>query len=148
MSALPAFFTDRIKVDSRGCWLWQGGLTYQGYGRVYVNNRDLRAHRFAYELLIGEVPEGLVLDHLCRVRNCVNPAHLEPVTDRVNALRGIGPAASLAAATHCQRGHELSGNNLLLEPRPNRSIGVQRRCRTCRRNAERNAYLKRKRNAA
>lgn len=148
MSALPDSFASRFQVDeSTGCWLWQGARTEEGYGRYrHAGEPQRRAHRFAYEVLVGPIPAGLVLDHLCRVRNCVNPAHLEPVTDRENVLRGIGPAARLAAATECKRGHALSGDNLILERRPSRSVGFQRRCRACR-TEERRAYKQRRRAA-
>src|SRR6266496_2265386 len=84
------------KVDrsggSRACWLWTGKTGRDGYGRIGLGGRGalvrVRAHRFAYELLIGPIPDGLQIDHLCRVRHCVNPAHLEPVTQRENILRG------------------------------------------------------------
>ena len=70
------------------CWLWTASTNF-GYGQFYAHKRNYRPHRYAYELLVGEVPDGLVLDHLCRVRHCVNPAHLEPVTHRTNINRGV-----------------------------------------------------------
>lgn len=134
MSALPASFVSRFRVDeSTGCWLWQGARTEDGYGRYrHEGAPQRRAHRFAYETAVGPIPAGLVLDHLCRTPSCVNPDHLEPVTTRENTLRGVSAAAQLAAASECKRGHPLVGDNLILERRPNRSIGFQRRCRTCR----------------
>ena len=80
-------------VDTDGCWRWLGARTWDGYGRVWHDRRSARAHRVTYALLVGPVPAGHVLDHLCRVRDCVNPTHLEPVTVRVNTLRGDGPTA-------------------------------------------------------
>lgn len=78
------------------CWLWTGG-TNEGYGVLWLNGKNVKAHRFAYELLVGPIPDGLVLDHVvargCQWRHCVNPAHLEPVTERVNILRGSSPLA-------------------------------------------------------
>lgn len=98
----------------------------QGYG-IYGGNGGKRAHRLTYEALVGEIPEGLELDHLCRIRRCVNPAHLEPVTHRVNILRGDTFAARKKAQTHCVNGHELAGHNAYHTPtRPN-----TRQCRTC-----------------
>lgn len=73
---------------SDGCWLWTGVLSYDGYGRFRADNRSTGAHRFAYEYYVGPIPDGLQIDHLCRVHNCVNPAHLEPVTPAENQRRG------------------------------------------------------------
>ena len=101
-----------LKVDcftESGCWEWRAGRGTGGYGKFNTGgNRGphVSAHRFAYEQLVGPVPKGLVLDHLCRNRICVNPAHLEPVTDRENVLRGVGITAVNAAKTHCPYGHE------------------------------------------
>jgi hypothetical protein len=92
------------KVDVRGpeeCWPWQKGMT-KGYGVVY---QDDRAHRVAYRLAVGPIPEGLVLDHLCRNPPCCNPAHLEPVTLAENTLRGMAPSAINRRKTHCPEGH-------------------------------------------
>ena len=88
------------------------------------------AHRVAYEALIGPIPKGLCLDHLCRVRYCVNPAHLEPVTVRENVLRGISPPAVNARKRLCKNGHALSGRNLYLKTRYG---WPGRECRTCKR---------------
>lgn len=111
------------------CWLWTAGVS-DGYGNIRAAGRLIKAHRFAYELLVGRVPQGLTLDHLCRVRRCVRPAHLEAVTNRVNVLRGVGAPAIHARATHCIRGHELVGTNLCA------SNEGRRRCRTCVRAAQ------------
>lgn len=94
------------------CWLWTAHKIEKGYGIFHFERRDMPAHRFSYEYHIGKIPEGLTIDHLCRVRNCVNPAHMEPVTNRVNGLRGFSVSALNARKTHCPRGHELAGNNL------------------------------------
>lgn len=75
--------------SSTGCWLWTGRLAGAGYGTLSARSRKLYAHRFAYTLLVGEIPPGAVLDHLCRVKTCVNPAHLEPVTERENTRRAF-----------------------------------------------------------
>lgn len=81
---------EKIKVDDNECWLWQGAITGQGYAYVNRGRRlgAVRAHRALYEIEVGPVPEGLDLDHLCRVRHCVNPQHLEPVTRQKNVDRG------------------------------------------------------------
>lgn len=116
------------------CWLWTGYINDTGYGVVWVSpGLAMRnAHRVAYMLLVGPIPDGLVLDHLCRVRHCVNPAHLEPVVPRENKLRGISPAAINAAKTHCINGHEFTPENTYVwAPR------AMRQCRACK--AERRA---------
>jgi hypothetical protein len=78
------------KVDANGvCWEWLAGKLPTGYGSFRVNGKSLYAHRFAWETLMGPIPAGLVLDHLCRNPSCVNPDHLEPVTDKVNINRGV-----------------------------------------------------------
>ena len=124
----------KISVDAAGCWIWTAGIDIHGYGKTTVTGRPrgratVGAHRAIYEFLRGPVPDGLQLDHLCRVRNCVNPDHLEPVTGRVNILRGTSSAARFATVTHCKYGHPYSGANL-------RIITIngkfkQRACRAC-----------------
>ena len=109
------------------CWLWTATKSSEGYGLYYVTDkRRVPAHRLAYVDRLGLVPDGLELDHLCRIRNCVRPDHLEAVTTRVNILRGEGLAARLARPTHCVNGHPLSGDNLYPRPRAQGRV-----CRTC-----------------
>ncbi len=96
------------KVDKRGpegCWLWLGRKESKGYGQFECKGIFNVAHRFAYELLLGPIPEGLTLDHLCRNRACVNPDHLEPTLHRDNVLRGVNACATNARVTHCPEGH-------------------------------------------
>ena len=112
-----------------GCWIWMASRDSLGYGQINKGRHGegvIRAHRVAYELLVGPIPEGLELDHLCRVRACLNPTHLEPVTHRENVLRGTSPVARLARQTHCIHGHPLSGANLYLRP----DTGA-RQCKAC-----------------
>lgn len=127
--------TDRLVayIDYPGndadCWPWMGAQQGGGYGVVGVKGKSRRVHRVIFEILVGPIIPGLVLDHLCRNRACCNPAHLEPVTNRVNLLRGIGLTAVHAAKTHCIHGHELTPENTYHPPkRPN-----GRCCRVCRR---------------
>lgn len=116
------------KVEkTESCWIWKGNINEHGYGRFFSPDRtNFRAHKLIYELLVGPVPNGLVLDHLCRNRACVNPNHLEPVTIGVNVLRGIGITAMCAVKTHCPKGHEYSVENTYVSPKR------ARYCRACR----------------
>lgn len=107
------------------CWLWVGSLTSAGYGKIYDDTRRLsQAHRVMYEALVGPVPAGKELDHTCRVRRCVRPDHLEPVTHRENLLRGDTLAARHAKVTHCPRNHEYTPENIIWK-------GTRRNCRAC-----------------
>lgn len=98
------------------CWEWLGKVNKAGYGCFSPKRDSVIAHRWSYEQFVGPIPEGLTIDHLCRNRRCVNPAHLEAVTARVNILRGEGIAGDNARKTHCKRGHLLEGWNLLKVP--------------------------------
>lgn len=97
----------KIAVDPSGCWLWTASVDLHGYGRINAHGRTRVAHRTLYEELRGPVPEGLTLDHLCRVRRCVNPDHLEPVTHAENVRRGEAGAHN-KRKTHCKHGHEFT----------------------------------------
>lgn len=121
------------------CWLWQGALDY-GYGKY---SRNKRAHRISYELLVGPIPDGLDLDHLCRNRACVNPAHLEPVAHRENVLRGESVAAKYARRTHCCRGHELTPENTYFQ-----KGRATRHCRACKRLRDQSSRTARKRESS
>lgn len=110
---LKAKFMERVNITP-DCWLWLGYLNPGGYGNFYWG-AAVKAHRAAYTLFVGPIPDGLHLDHLCRIRNCVNPKHLEPVTHRENILRGIAPTSNkrrYLEQTHCKRGHERIPENL------------------------------------
>ncbi len=128
------YFEDRTEVVDAGykspCALWTLSLGSTGYGQMNFQRTTRKAHRVAYECMVGPIPPGLVIDHLCRNPRCVNPEHLEPVTHAENIRRGnslIVTLARQAAKTHCPRGHPYSGRNLVLS-----STGA-RQCRECRR---------------
>ena len=119
-----------IPEPNSGCFIWIGNLNDSGYPVLSMTiapgvKRLRRAHRMYYELEKGPIPEGLQLDHLCRIRCCVNPEHLEPVTLVENVMRGESFYAKQARRTHCPQGHEYSGRNLMLTTRG------ERKCRAC-----------------
>jgi hypothetical protein len=111
--------------DGSGCWLWTASNT-NGYGVIFHYGRYAKAHRVVYETLIGPIPAGLQLDHLCRVTLCVNPKHLEPVTMQENIRRGSGNGSALwAPPTHCAKGHELTADNVYV------TAAGKRLCKAC-----------------
>lgn len=109
------------------CWQWTGSGTLNGYGQFAVRGRKIYAHRYMYDLLVAPIPSGMQLDHLCRVRRCVRPDHLEPVTARENQLRGNGVGGRNAAKTHCVNGHPFDAQNTYHRP------DGYRDCYTCKR---------------
>ena len=140
---LERFWRMVTPEPNSGCWLWLGAGSEDGYGHFHMQDLNLvMAHRAAWMLLVGPIPDGLQLDHLCRVRCCVNPAHLEPVTPKVNLERAWWPKGRGGSEKWetCLRGHPLSGIR--------RAKGSQRRaCRECARRLMRE-YRERKRLAA
>lgn len=128
-SRLPARFWSKVHVNvATGCWEWRARIHRQGYGQFGVASGQMKgAHRVAYEALVGTVPAGLELDHLCRVRHCVNPRHLEPVTHAENMRRGVVWEFN-RNKTQCLRGHAFDEMNTLYVKRSN-----ERQCRTCNR---------------
>lgn len=111
-----------------GCWLWTACVFPAGYGKLMVEGKTESAHRVSYRMHVGEIPDGLELDHLCRVRCCVNPDHLEPVTRSVNVKRGLMGRLgcnSESKKTHCPGGHPYSGDNLVI------GTDGSRRCKAC-----------------
>lgn len=115
-----------VRPDLGHCWLWTASLDGKGYGKIGVKGKLLQAHRLSYEMVLGAIPDGLVLDHLCRIRHCVNPGHLEPVTQRVNLLRGQTLTAKEVQVTHCPQDHPYDEANTY-------QYGNNRKCRACRR---------------
>lgn len=108
------------------CWEWAGWKERDGYGVQWVTGvGNRRAHRIAYELWVGPIPDGLTLDHLCRNRGCVNPAHLEPVTSVENVARGDTPSVRNRAKTHCDHGHEFTPATTYAR------AGGKRECKVC-----------------
>lgn len=141
------FWAKVDRGDPDGCWLWTAAINPKGYAMFAVTKgvfgatgkQPIGGHRVAYQLMVGPIPEGLQLDHLCRVRHCVNPAHLQPVTRKENILRGTSPTAQHAAKTHCPKGHPYAGDNLQF------SHG-SRVCRICHNaHASRSYYTRKKR---
>lgn len=125
-------FWAKVEAREDGCWVWTGIKHRTGHGVVPGLGQ---AHRLAYELVVGAIPEGKHLDHVCRRRGCVNPSHLEPVTAYENLLRGESPSAQNARKTHCPRGHAYAGENLGLRAGEN---GRRKRyCKACKRERER-----------
>ena len=116
-------FEARVLRNESGCWIWTGALTPTGYPQICDGRRVIRAHRWAFERFVGPIPEGLVIDHKCRVRNCVNPDHLEPVTNRENVVRGN---SARPVRAECNKGHEFTEQNTYINPKG------RRECRKCR----------------
>lgn len=135
-----ARFWAKVEIERRdACWLWTGAQISNGYGNVSRGGKNILAHRYAYEQLVGPIPDGLQLDHVydrgCRHRNCVNPAHLEPVSHAINVGRG-----ERTRLDSCPAGHPYDGANTY------RYKG-SRACRVCRRRHS-NAYKARKQGAS
>ena len=118
------------------CWLWTGGLA-EGYGVFSLDGKQVKAHRIAYLWLVEEIPEDCELDHLCRVRRCCNPPHLDPVSHLINVHRGISPWAVNAAKTRCPQNHEYDEENTYL-------YDGERHCRKCARQKNLDWYYRQK----
>ena len=121
------------------CWLWQGSADDHGYGHISVGRKArFLTHRFVYIWTRGAIPDDLVIDHLCRRPPCLNPAHLEPVPQRVNTFRGLSPIATNRHKTHCPYGHPYAPENTIML-----RVGG-RQCRQCKYAANRNYQAKRR----
>lgn len=134
------------KIPESGCWIWSRRIDVSGYGEILLKNKYWKAHRVSYHYYVGPIPEGMEIDHLCRVRCCVNPYHLEAVTGKENRRRGRGNGGILSTpVTHCRYGHALTPDNIYYHKRA-RSIGGNpwRQCRVCKRAQQRSLYWKAK----
>ena len=144
-------FNSKIeRITESGCWIWTGCANELGYGMMVIKNNSIWkttfVHRFSYQLHKGEIPNGFQIDHLCMVKCCVNPNHLELVTAKENTHRaikfGIGGAVTKANKTHCPKGHQYSGENLYIYP------NGYRECRICRKENKSSFEQKRKQKEA
>jgi hypothetical protein len=147
-------FTEKHTITADGCWLWTAPTTSGGYAFLWVDGRNVLAHRWSYEHHVGPIPDEHELDHrchteaaergecdggpTCRHRRCVNPEHLEPVTSDENNRRSLSPSSLNTTKTHCPKGHPYAGRNLYIGPNGNRQ------CRTCNSERNRDAYQARK----
>ena len=123
-STLQRFWTKIIDIGD--CLIWIGAKNPKGYGIFHNGFKHMAAHRFAYEQTKGPIPAGLQVDHLCRTRACMNPEHMEAVTNRENTLRGTGPTSINAKKTECKRGHKFDKENTV-------PVKGGRACLACRR---------------
>lgn len=134
---LQRFWSKIIKTGN--CWEWTACVLKNGYGQFTIDQKLYYAHRVSYAIFIGDIPNNLHLDHLCRNRKCVNPDHLEPVTNEENirrGLTGLQRGFQQKSKTHCLKGHPYSGNNLYL-----RKDRDGRECKKCKRINEKNRRL-------
>ena len=121
---------DHVRTEKGGCWLWEGYVDKDGYGRMVSREHSVvvsgYVHRMAWEQYRGAIPKGMQIDHLCKIKNCVNPEHLEVTSPQVNNLRSNSMAAKYARRDACKHGHPLTGANV-------RKVGNTRVCQTCNR---------------
>ena len=130
-----------LRID--GCWIWEGSLDTKGYGQIGLNYKVVKAHQFMIRYILGnKISEGFCIDHICRVRNCVNPEHLQIVSFRENTLIGFGPAAIAKRRNTCARGHAYTQETTRIDH--TKSGNSFRVCRLCDRNNSRLKRLRRK----
>lgn len=131
-------FMHYIEISPSGCWEWSGGTNSEGYGNFSLKNQAVKAHRYSFGYFKGEIPKGFVVDHLCRNHKCVNPDHLEAVSNKTNIIRGVGLASQESKRTHCPFGHEYTEDNIY------RTKNKYRNCKACaiRRSKERRLRIK------
>lgn len=137
-----ARFYDSFDIIPDGCWVWKKLCSSNGYGNFSINKKTFYAHRISYELYNDPIPEGLVIDHLCRNRRCVNPEHLEVVTQRENISRGVGYGRGCASKTHCFNGHPYIESNIYF--RKSKTGAISRCCKICHKEGRRKSNLKKK----
>lgn len=130
-SVEEALLARSIRDDATGCLRWTGAKTSIGYGVIRVRGEARYVHRLAHEFWVGPIPDDYVVDHVadrgCRFRDCIEPSHLEAVTQAENLRRGEGFIGVQSRTTHCPQGHEYNEENTMLTKRG------ERRCRTCNR---------------
>lgn len=116
------------KITKNGeCWQWFGNKDRHSYGKIWIKGKLKTAHRVSYEIFVGEIKEGMAIDHICRNRSCINPKHLRQLTWAQNAMASDGICPTFKKRTHCKNGHPFSGSNLVIyKNQPN-----ARKCRTC-----------------
>jgi hypothetical protein len=115
ISIIPNRFWSKVwPCPNTGCWHWGGTIHHTGYGSYWYGYRSVLPHRYIYEVIHGPLPPVMKVDHICRNKSCVNPAHLDAVTQRENIIRGMAPASVNAAKTHCIHGHPFAGDNLIV----------------------------------
>lgn len=133
-SDFQTYIRERVTMNAGGCWIWQRSTDRDGYGEGSFRGRKRKAHRLAYEAFTGQIPQGLLIDHLCRVRACVNSAHLEAVTCGENIRRGN---SGTTRKTHCKRGHAFAEHGAEREHGRNR-------CLLCARGRNRASYARKR----
>jgi len=132
-------FLSNISTNNGGCWVWNGFINNYGYGEFGISGKRYRAHRVSFSLFSGELVNGMVIDHICKNKACVNPDHLRQVTQKFNCLdNSSSPPAINSVKTHCKYGHELTDDNVYKH-----SSG--RYCLTCRKRHKDN-WIKKYRN--
>lgn len=139
-SKLLTRFYNKTELLQNGCVVWIGADDGTNrYGRFWLKNKLISAHRASYLMFVGDIPDGMTVDHICQNTKCVNSLHLRLLTQKDNVLAGNGLSAKNKRKTHCNRGHKLAGSNLLV------SVGGKRTCKTCLRLKQRE-YKERKLN--
>lgn len=138
------YFLSKISAKDDGCWVWIGSISDKGYGIYHHKGKRRPAHRASYDMFVGFIEKNTVIDHTCRNRSCVNPDHLREVSSNINSLENTNShIAKFARKTHCINGHEFTEENTVVK-----SVGVygglHRGCRICRKNSDKERYLKRK----